>query len=195
MNISGTVNALRLLYNPSIFLPHVTISTFNQLRVPVEVPNGTPIKVVVLDKDNCFAAPHANTVWPAYADTWTRLRAAYPGARLLIVSNTAGSSSDADGTQAAALEAATGVAVFRHAGSKKPGCHGELLAYLRDEQRLVDSAAEVAVVGDRLLTDVALANLMGAHAVWVRDGVRPDTGVFGMLEKRFYDFMTARERK
>jgi len=32
---------------------------------------------------------------------------------------------------------------------------------------------QVAVVGDRLTTDVMLANLMGSYAVWVKDGVVP----------------------
>jgi len=29
----------------------------------------------------------------------------------------------------------------------------------------------VAIVGDRLTTDVMMANLMGSWAVWVKDGV------------------------
>jgi len=32
---------------------------------------------------------------------------------------------------------------------------------------------QVAVVGDRLSTDVMMANLMGSYAVWVKDGVVP----------------------
>lgn len=32
---------------------------------------------------------------------------------------------------------------------------------------------QIAVVGDRLTTDVMLANLMGSYAVWVKDGVVP----------------------
>jgi len=31
----------------------------------------------------------------------------------------------------------------------------------------------VAIVGDRLTTDVMMANLMGSFAVWVKDGVVP----------------------
>lgn len=191
MNLSGTVNALRILYNPSLFLPHLTISTFKDLPVPLKFPGAGPeIKVVLLDKDNCFAAPHASEVWPAYQDVFAKLRAAYPGDRLMIVSNTAGSSSDRDGAQARVLGAATGVKVFEHHGSKKPGCHGEVLRYLKEETGLVQDAAEVAVVGDRLMTDVALAGMMGARAVWIRDGVVPSRGVFSLFEKTFYDYMT-----
>lgn len=30
---------------------------------------------------------------------------------------------------------------------------------------------QIAVVGDRLTTDVIMANLMGGYAVWVKEGV------------------------
>lgn len=194
MNISGTFSALRLFYNPSVFLPHVTVSTFKDLPIPLQVPgvhaddgNGPEIKVVLLDKDNCFAEPDSNRIWPEYEETWARLRAAYPGNRLMIVSNTSGSSSDMGDHQARLLEQATGVKVFRHM-YKKPGCDGELLAYLT-RQGLIDSPRDVAVVGDRLLTDVALANNMGAYAFWVKDGIVANTSVFTQFEKTFQAFM------
>lgn len=40
---------------------------------------------------------------------------------------------------------------------------------------------QVAVVGDRLFTDVLMANLMGSYAVWVKKGVISP-------EKRFVSF-------
>lgn len=62
MNISATFNVFRLVGNPKLCLPHLTIGNFGQLPVPV----GPSIKAVVLDKDNCFASPHENEVWPEY---------------------------------------------------------------------------------------------------------------------------------
>lgn len=35
------------------------------------------------------------------------------------------------------------------------------------------SPEQIAVVGDRLTTDVMLANMMGGYAVWIKDGVVP----------------------
>lgn len=32
------------------------------------------------------------------------------------------------------------------------------------------SPSQIAIVGDRLFTDVMMANLMGAHGFWVKDG-------------------------
>jgi phosphatidylglycerophosphatase GEP4 len=31
---------------------------------------------------------------------------------------------------------------------------------------------QIAVVGDRLSTDVMMANLMGGYGIWIRDGVQ-----------------------
>ena len=35
----------------------------------------------------------------------------------------------------------------------------------------VTSPSQVAIVGDRLLTDIMMANIMGSYGVWIRDGV------------------------
>lgn len=189
MNISGTLNAFRLLFHPTLCLPHHKISTFDQLPIPLtqalkprpgQGEEKTPdIRAVILDKDNCFAIPHQNTVYPAYSATFAALRAAYPGSKLLIVSNSAGTGSDPGHRQAELLERETGVEVLRHR-TKKPGCHGEVLEFLRSlPETGVSHAGQVAVVGDRLFTDVMMANLMGAHGVWVEDGVVLDHGLVG----------------
>jgi len=35
----------------------------------------------------------------------------------------------------------------------------------------VTAPSQVAIVGDRLLTDMIMANIMGAYGIWTRDGV------------------------
>lgn len=102
------------------------------------------------------------------------MRAAYPGRRLLIVSNTAGALSyDTKRELASALEKATGVSVLSHQ-TKKPGCGPEIMEYFRMHPETgVTSPSQIAVVGDRLSTDMMLANMMGSYGVWVRDGVVP----------------------
>jgi phosphatidylglycerophosphatase GEP4 len=57
---------------------------------------------------------------------------------------------------------------------KKPFSYAGVLAYLKSNN-VVTSADEIAVVGDRLGTDVLMASLMGAWSVWVRDGVTVGT--------------------
>lgn len=59
-------------------------------------------------------------------------------------------------------------------GTKKPGCGPEIMLYfLSHPETGVTHPSQIAVVGDRLTTDVMLANLMGSYAVWVKDGILP----------------------
>jgi phosphatidylglycerophosphatase GEP4 len=92
----------------------------------------------------------------------------------LVVSNTAGATSwDRDLKLAAEVEKNTGVFVLPHS-TKKPGCGAEIMAYFQKYPETgVTDPSHIAVVGDRLMTDVMLANMMGAWAFWIRDGVVP----------------------
>ena len=178
MNVSATLNAFRLLFKPSLCLPHATVSTFNDLPIPlskafqgVSSERQPEIKAVVLDKDDCFAWPRTNDIFKPYQAKFQELRKAYPGAHLLIVSNSAGTSDDPSGAEAEALEQRTGVAVLRHS-IKKPGCGNQILDHLRARpQSVVERPDQIAIVGDRLFTDIMMANVIGAWGIWVRDGV------------------------
>lgn len=71
LNLSGTLNIFRLFARPSLCLPQHTVSTFNDLPIPLNRAfEGTnrkaDIRAVVLDKDDCFAVPHTNEVHPPY---------------------------------------------------------------------------------------------------------------------------------
>jgi phosphatidylglycerophosphatase GEP4 len=73
INFSGTFAALRLLTNPSLCMPHATVPTFNDIPIPISKAFESPsrekppdIRAVILDKDNCFAAPRTDTVYPDY---------------------------------------------------------------------------------------------------------------------------------
>jgi phosphatidylglycerophosphatase GEP4 len=41
----------------------------------------------------------------------------------------------------------------------------------------VTSPSQIVVVGDRLLTDMMLANMMGSHGIWIKDGVKEHSPV------------------
>ncbi|KAK3071595.1 hypothetical protein LTR53_008332 [Teratosphaeriaceae sp. CCFEE 6253] len=201
MNISATVNVLRLFANPGLCLPHHTIATFDQLPVPLslafrqhgEKGKRPDIRAVVLDKDNCFATPGQNNVYPAYTAKFDELRKAYPGFRLLIVSNSAGTSSDGGHADADLLERSTGVRVLRHA-TRKPGCGPDIMTYFRHDapETGVTAPSQVAIVGDRLFTDVLMANMMGSYGVWIKDGVVPDYGLLSRVEKGLSSFLLRR---
>lgn len=74
LNLSASLNAARLLFKPSMCLPHHTVSTFNDLPIPLDKglrSNGykSDIRAVVLDKDDCFAYPDAKEVYEPYKVT------------------------------------------------------------------------------------------------------------------------------
>jgi phosphatidylglycerophosphatase GEP4 len=73
MNVSGTLSFFRLFRDPSLCLPHHTVSTFNHLPIPLsrafnkaDGEKKVDIRAVVLDKDNCFAVPKENEVYKPY---------------------------------------------------------------------------------------------------------------------------------
>lgn len=90
------------------------------------------------------------------------------------MSNTAGALSlDASGELAAAVQKSTGITVLPHS-DKKPGCGSEIMEYFRKYPETgVTRPDQIAVVGDRLTTDILMANMMGSYAVWVKDGIVP----------------------
>ncbi|SZF02360.1 unnamed protein product [Blumeria hordei] len=200
LNVSATLHLFRIAVRPNLCLAQATIPTFNQLPIPLNAafsePAATPdIRAVVLDKDNCFAIPHSSSVYQPYETKFAELKAAYPGRCLLIVSNTAGAMSyDTSSQLASEVEAATGVSVLRHQ-TKKPGCGAEIMAYFRQHpETRVDRPEQIAVVGDRLTTDVMLANTMGSYGVWVREGIvgKEERSVFARLEHSMAAFFIGR---
>lgn len=164
-------------------MPQLVIPDFSKLPIPLCF-NKNRIKAVVLDKDNTFAKPYDDKVYAGYKVGWDRLRQCYPGAKLLIVSNTAGTTDDKDYKQAERIEKTIGVSVLRHS-TKKPGCHKEVMEFFR-ENGICDSPKEVVVVGDRLFTDVIMANMMGSYGVWVRNGVIQNNQLVSKVEKYYY---------
>ena len=70
LNVSATLNVFRLLAKPTLCLPQATVSTFNELPIPLNKAFGkyksVDIKAVVLDKDNCFAYPNSNEIYKPY---------------------------------------------------------------------------------------------------------------------------------
>ena len=69
------------------------------------------------------------------------------------------------------LTANTQLPVLTHT-IKKPSCGPEIMAYFAaNPETGVTHPSQIAVVGDRISTDVMLANSMGAYSIFVRDGV------------------------
>lgn len=194
------------LQKPDYLLPHLTIPNFLHLPVPLgpalpHAPNSPPpnIKAIVLDKDNTLCPPDSIALHPAHIRKLWLLRDHFkdPNA-ILIVSNTAGSTrAPKHENEALELERETeGLPVLRQIeGQKKPFCGKQILEWFR-ERGVVERADEIAIIGDRLATDVAMANEFGAWSVWCKDGWRnPEKpgrdyrGFMGRMEVRVEAFL------
>lgn len=59
-----------------------------------------------------------------------------------------------------------------------------MLSYLRNAPDTgVTHPSQVAIVGDRLFTDIMMANMMGSYGFWIRDGVVEEKGLVSLFMK------------
>ncbi|ODV61962.1 phosphatidylglycerophosphatase [Ascoidea rubescens DSM 1968] len=187
MNISATLNSIRLLFNPNLALPHQVCNDFNSIKVPIGqfiIQNQPKIKAIVLDKDNCFAEKGDDKVYAGYTEKWKELINYYSKNNILIVSNSAGTNDDINHSQAKILEKETGIAVLRHS-TKKPGCYNEIIDHFK-KRGIVNGPEEILIVGDRLFTDVLMANLMGSWSIWIKNGVVRSESIICKFERYLY---------
>mmetsp|Transcript_7854 Transcript_7854/g.24746 ORF Transcript_7854/g.24746 Transcript_7854/m.24746 type:complete len:226 (-) Transcript_7854:26-703(-) len=171
-----------LLRRPGLLLPHVSIKHVS--RLDVDALRAAGVGGLVLDKDNTLTPPYLDAEPDAdVAALLSRARAAFGDDKVVVLSNSAGSGDDVDFEAAAASEKALGLPVVRHPTAQKPKCPPELLEALD-----APDLKHVAVVGDRVATDVLLANLHGAVSVHVRPisprGDQPFAAACRWLENR-----------
>ncbi|CUM64285.1 uncharacterized protein PRCAT00001883001 [Priceomyces carsonii] len=116
-------------------------------------------------------------------ENWKNLMASYPKEYILIVSNSAGTDDDTGHEEAQLLQKNTGITVLRHS-TKKPGCLDEIRDYF---SKFGIQSNEIAIIGDRMFTDVLMANMMGAWGIWLSEGVETSQKIFPRIERAFYD--------
>ncbi|KAJ1648529.1 hypothetical protein J3B02_000124 [Coemansia erecta] len=176
-NPAGIRSALTLLRRPYLLVPHMAVSDIR--AIPFDQLHQHGIKYMVFDKDNCLTAPYADHIHADFQAAWSLCKQTFSPQNLLIVSNSAGTPDDINNKAAMDVERALGVQVLRHR-DKKPACGNEILAHLGTED-----PGQVAVVGDRLATDVVLANLNSMYSIWTRHIVtaKGDNAVAAVLRR------------
>lgn len=129
------------------------------------------IKVLCFDKDNTLMLPsssfHSNDnsnnnnleIKESFLKLFGELKKDF---KISIISNSAGNySKDKDFIQASMIESKYGINVIRHQRSK-PFCTNEFLAHFS-----LFKKDEIILIGDRLFTDILMANKMGIKSVFV----------------------------
>eukprot|EP00730_Choanoeca_flexa_P020327 TRINITY_DN9933_c0_g1_i2.p1 TRINITY_DN9933_c0_g1~~TRINITY_DN9933_c0_g1_i2.p1 ORF type:complete len:170 (+),score=17.43 TRINITY_DN9933_c0_g1_i2:27-536(+) len=133
LNTAGMRAVYELIRQPSLLRPSYVVQDIRQL--PLKQLRERGIRYLIFDKDNCITKPYELSVHAPFANCWSNLQQDYRD-RIYIVSNSA---------------------VLRHR-DKKPSyeCGRQLLDALNNP-----SPSQVAMIGDRLLTDVVFGNRMG----------------------------------
>ncbi|KAH9925929.1 HAD phosphatase [Epithele typhae] len=158
LNIPGILAPFHLIIFPRLIVPGIVVKDIRQLDFPALYKAG--YRGAVFDKDNCLTVPHEDRLVSELKQAWQECRDTFGPGNVLVVSNTAGSHTDVGEIEAESVTHHLSVPVLRHA-SLKPSysCIKNIRAYfaslpqpIRDDQ--------LVVVGDRLLTDMVMANRM-----------------------------------
>ena len=173
--------ARTLIRRPGLLVPHVAVRNVDELNY--DALRAAGVASIIFDKDNTLTAPYVDTAHVDVSDAITRAKDAFGADNCVVLSNSAGSGDDAPEYNAAkACEAALGLRVARHPDAQKPQCLEGVVDSLGKD------AGAVAVVGDRLATDVLAANQCGALSVHTRPldtkGDNPAALVSRFLENR-----------
>ncbi|TCD64384.1 hypothetical protein EIP91_004131 [Steccherinum ochraceum] len=158
LNIPGILVPLHLLVNPRLVLPAIIVKDIRQLDFRELYRAG--YRAAVFDKDNCLTLPHRDQLVPELKEAWQECREVFGEGNVLIVSNSAGTRLDPGEIQAESVSHYLSVPVLRHP-SLKPSysCIKSIRTYFASLPTPVKDE-ELIVVGDRIFTDVVLANRM-----------------------------------
>ncbi|KAJ3152241.1 hypothetical protein HDU89_001460 [Geranomyces variabilis] len=161
LNLAALGSLAKLVRNPSLLVPHLVVPDVRSINYPALKAAG--VRVMVFDKDNTITAPYVDSVHPPFESAWAACKQTFGAGKVLIVSNSAGTRDDAGHMKAKKVENALvrklkQIALFR---PQKPS-GGELLP-----AHVGHPAAAIAVVGDRLFTDIVYGNASGMMTIYV----------------------------
>ncbi|EFJ47663.1 hypothetical protein VOLCADRAFT_104984 [Volvox carteri f. nagariensis] len=168
----------------SLALPHVAVPDIR--HVDWAKLRSAGFRGLVFDKDNTLSRPFALEVEPSLRGALDRCLTAFEG-RAVLYSNSAGLKQyDPDGAEAQQLEAALGIPVLRHTEKKPGGGCAEL------ESHFGCPAADLIMVGDRYLTDVAFGNRHGMLTIHVQPLTSRGEPLGVLMARRVEEFWVAR---
>ncbi|CAG8598762.1 9648_t:CDS:10 [Funneliformis caledonium] len=123
---------------------------------------GIGITALAFDKDNTLTSPYSNELYPPFKDAWKEGKEEFGNENIVVVSNSVGTNDDPGFTQAKVVEKSLGVNVLRHK-LKKPSCGHELISHFA-----AHNPYTIAVIGDRMFTDVLFGNLNGMFTIFTK---------------------------
>lgn len=157
-NIAGFVyTPFALFFRKSYLIPHLSVQSLAQID-PVTLKKAG-IKAILLDKDNTLTIPYGKKIHPSVRKSFAQFKKVF-GKNVAIISNSAGTADDPGFKEAQQIEKDLGVKVFKHR-LKKP-------AYLRQIREFKCKREEIAIIGDRVFTDMVFGNRNGMFTILVK---------------------------
>ncbi|KAF9268525.1 hypothetical protein L218DRAFT_852328 [Marasmius fiardii PR-910] len=158
LNVPGLLVPFHLLLNPRIIVPAIAVKDIRQINFHALKEAG--YRGAVFDKDNCLTIPHKDTLVPELEVSWKSCRDVFGQGNVIIVSNSAGTRLDPGGIQAESVSYHLGAPVIMHS-SLKPSypCIKSIRSYFQSLKTPIPEN-KLVVVGDRIFTDVVMANRM-----------------------------------
>ncbi|KZT21097.1 hypothetical protein NEOLEDRAFT_1164741 [Neolentinus lepideus HHB14362 ss-1] len=158
LNVPGLLVPFQLLFKPRIIVPAISVKDIR--RLDFQALRDAGYRGAVFDKDNCLTISHEDRLVPELHDAWKECKETFGRDNILIVSNSAGTRRDAGAIQAESVSYHLSVPVLRH-NTLKPGypCISSIRKYFSSLPNPVKDD-ELIIVGDRVFTDVVMANRM-----------------------------------
>lgn len=156
-NSAGVWAVLASFARPGLVIPHLIVNEIGDIDWKKLHKEGK-VNHIIIDKDNCITLPYQDQIAPGLQTAWNSLsNAGFQS--ILIVSNSAGSSDDPLAIGAERLARSLGQKVLAHP-DKKPaiGCAKQAIEVIKNESKAERDIGNIAVIGDRITTDIVLAN-------------------------------------
>lgn len=155
INIKAITTLATIIRRPYLISPHVYVRDISEVNF-LALREFCGIRAILFDKDNTLTSPYCNEIHEKAKKGFADALEIFGSENVAIISNSAGTDDDLNYKDAEEIENQLNIAVIRHK-EKKPGGIKEVLGHFND----VDCPEQIAMVGDRLLTDVVFGNLYG----------------------------------
>ena len=150
-----------LFVNRQAFVPHLRAKSVAHINYS-ELRNAG-IEYIMFDKDNTLTEPYVRDYFNTTLELAikTDCQAAFGNENMAVLSNSVGSKDDPGHAEAIIVEGTLGMAVIRHE-RKKPAVRDDVLDHFKTQD-----IEKVAIVGDRILSDIVMGNNHGMFTIYV----------------------------
>ena len=180
-NWPGIKLFFKVIAKPELARPSLHVKSINKVHWDTLIKESN-IRAVVLDKDNTFAAPYGLKVHSSLENAMEKMIDVFSLNNIAVLSNSAGTLDDIEYKEAKIVEENTKLKVIIH-NEKKPGggsidvlnhFEQEFNAKKKKKNKINDDnnnetlkCEEIAMVGDRILTDVVYGNVNNMYTILV----------------------------